>query len=87
MLSFEGEQFLGTQQILGKLNGLGKVQHEIKSFDAQPGLNNGIVCMVSGDLKIGDDTNALKFAQVFFLAQGGQAGYYCHNDIFRLNYG
>ena len=87
MLSFEGEQFLGTQQIMAKLQGLGKVSHSMKSFDAQPSLNNGIVCMVSGDLLIGEDTNPLKFAQVFYLVQGGAAGYYCHNDVFRLNYG
>jgi hypothetical protein len=29
----------------------------------------------------------MKFAQTFHLCVGGQSGYYCHNDLFRLNYG
>jgi hypothetical protein len=29
----------------------------------------------------------MKFSQCFHLAVGGNLGYYCHNDMFRLNYG
>lgn len=87
MLSFEGEQFKGVAQILGKLGALDKIRHDIKSFDAQPSVNNGVVCFISGDLFIGDSENAVKFAQVFHLLPGGSAGFFCFNDMFRLNYG
>jgi len=86
MLSFEGEQFLGVEQIMGKLGGMPSIKHKITTFDAQPTLNNGIIAFVSGDLVI-DDGQPVKFAQTFHLAVGGSAGYYCHNDLFRLNYG
>ncbi len=56
------------------------------SFDAQPTFNNGILAFVNGDLIIdGNVEQPMKFSQVFHLCQGGQAGYYCHNDLFRLN--
>ena len=85
MMSFEGEQFLGAQGILEKLHKFGTVHHKITTFDAQPN-GEGIICMVSGDLSI-EGGNPLKFAQTFHLAKGGAAGYYVHNDLFRLNYG
>jgi len=88
MLSYEGEQFLGTGPIMEKLNSLPSVQHKITSFDAQPSFNNAIIAFVSGDLIIdGNVSQPLKFAQTFHLAVGGGMGYYCHNDLFRLNYG
>ena len=33
MLTFEGEQFLGQQQIYNKLSSFGKVEHKITSMD------------------------------------------------------
>jgi len=87
MLTFEGEQFQGVASILEKFGQLGQINHQIKSFDAQPTSNNGILCFVSGDLFIDGSENPVKFAQVFCLLPGGSAGYYCFNDMFRLNYG
>ena len=87
MLSFEGEQFRGTAPIIGKFSSFGSIKHAIKSFDAQPSVNNGILCFVSGDLFIDGSDNPVKFAQVFQLFPGGSAGYFCYNDMFRLNYG
>jgi hypothetical protein len=87
MLSFEGEQFKGVANILGKFSSFGEIRHDIKSFDAQPSLNNGILCFVSGDLFIDKGENPVKFAQVFHLVPGGSAGFFCFNDMFRLNYG
>lgn len=87
MLTFEGEQFQGVAAILEKFNSFGNIKHTIKSFDAQPSVNNGILCFASGDLFIDGSENAVKFAQVFHLIPGGNAGYYCFNDMFRLNYG
>lgn len=71
---------------MGKLGGLPKMQYQILTLDAQPTFNNGILCFVSGNLAI-EGGQPLKYAQTFHLCVGGQAGYYCHNDIFRLNYG
>jgi deferrochelatase/peroxidase EfeB len=87
MLTFEGEQFQGVQAILDKFASFGQIRHQIKSFDAQPSVNNGILCFVSGDLFIDNSENPVKFAQVFQLVPGGSAGFYCFNDMFRLNYG
>ena len=84
MLTFEGEQKLGTQQILEKLGSFNSVKHNIVSYDFQPTVNNGIIAFVNGDLSI-DGGQPLKFSQVFHLCVGGSAGYYCHNDLFRLN--
>ncbi len=87
MLTFEGEPFQGVANILTKVSSFGQIKHEIKSFDAQPSVNGGIICFVSGDLYIEGSENAVKFAQVFHLLPGGTYGYYCLNDMFRLNYG
>jgi len=87
MLTFEGEQFKGVESILNKVKSFGQIKHDIKTFDAQPSVNNGIVCFVSGDLFIDGGENAVKFAQVFQLFPGGPSGYFCFNDLFRLNYG
>ena len=87
MLSFEGEQFKGVAGIIDKFSSFGQIQHQIKSFDAQPSVNNGILCFISGDLFIDGSENPVKFAQVFHLLPGGSAGFFCFNDMFRLNYG
>ncbi len=88
MLTYEGEQFLGPAQIMEKLGTMPSIHHKIVTFDAQPSVNQGIIAFVSGDLIIdGNYSQPLKFAQTFHLMVGGAFGYYCHNDLFRLNYG
>ena len=77
---------MGIEAILGKFSSFGTIQHQIVTFDAQPSTNNGIVCFVTGDLAI-DGGNPIKFAEVFHLIPGGSAGFFCYNDMFRLNYG
>mmetsp|Transcript_84932 Transcript_84932/g.117261 ORF Transcript_84932/g.117261 Transcript_84932/m.117261 type:complete len:87 (-) Transcript_84932:130-390(-) len=84
MLTFENQQYLGVQQIMEKLSSFDSLKHEIISFDFQPTINNGIIAFVNGNLSI-DGGPPMKFSQVFHLAVGGSAGYYCHNDMFRLN--
>jgi len=54
-----------VQAILDKFGSFGNIRHDIKSFDAQPSVNNGIICFVSGDLFIDGGENPVKFAQVF----------------------
>jgi hypothetical protein len=84
MLSFEGEQFLGVESIMGKLQSLPAMQHAASSFDYQPTVNNGIIAFVTGQLSI-DGGPPMNYTQVFHLAVGGASGYYVYNDIFRLN--
>ena len=84
MLTFEGQQFLGVQQIMEKLSSFDSLKHDVISFDFQPTINNGIIAFVNGNLSI-DGGPPMKYSQIFHLAVGGSAGYYCHNDMFRLN--
>ena len=87
MLTYEGEAYMGVENIMEKLGSLPAIRHQITTFDAQPTVGEGIVCMIGGDLYIDSDSNPVKFAQTFHLQKGGKFEYYCHNDIFRLNYG
>ena len=87
MLTFEGQQSQGPQNIVAKLKGIGQVQHTVKSTDVQPSAtDNAILIFVTGAVKIGSD-NPLHFCQVFQLVSTSPGNYYVHNSIFRLNYG
>lgn len=87
MLSFEGQKFMGTQQIMGKLTGLPFQQctHHISSLDAQPSISGGILVFVTGQLLPEGETNALKFSQTFHLVPVA-GSFVVSNDLFRLNY-
>ncbi len=71
MLTFEGEQFMGQQQIYNKLSSFGKVSHKIQTLDIQPTTSNGILAFASGELQI-DEGNPMMFTEMFHLQQGGQ---------------
>jgi len=89
MMTFEGESFMGTEKIMAKLSNLkfGKIQHKLTKVDCQPNpFNGGVMIFVTGDLKVDDDDNVLKFAQVFHLAQAN-GSWVIINDMFRLNIG
>ena len=89
MLTFEGEQFQGAENIINKLKSLAfqQVQHQITTADCQPNPGNGgVLVMVTGNLLVDGGTTPLKFAQAFHLAPT-PSGFYCLNDTFRLNYG
>mmetsp|Transcript_6051 Transcript_6051/g.10412 ORF Transcript_6051/g.10412 Transcript_6051/m.10412 type:complete len:126 (+) Transcript_6051:61-438(+) len=89
MLTFEGEQFMGTQAIGQKLTTLPftKVQHQINTCDSQPTPGNGVLVFVSGQLLVEGSEHAIRFSQIFHLMPLPSGGYYCLNDMFRLNYG
>ncbi|CAB9521730.1 Nuclear transport factor [Seminavis robusta] len=89
MLTFEGDQFQGSQAIVAKLAQVGKCFHNVKSMDVQPSAaGNAIVIFVTGHVRIGDaQGNPLHFCELFQLVSTGPGAYYVHNDIFRLNYG
>ncbi|KAG2182471.1 hypothetical protein INT43_007401 [Umbelopsis isabellina] len=89
MLSFEGQQFQGAQNITEKLVSLPfqKVAHRISTVDAQPSNPNGqsIVVTVTGQLLIDEEQNPQMFAQTFNLIAEGSS-FWVYNDIFRLIY-
>ena len=71
MLTFEGEQFMGSQAIVEKLTKVGKVQHDVKSMDVQPSQTSAaIIIFVTGTLRI-DGGNPLHFCEVFQLVSTG----------------
>ncbi|KAF7796759.1 hypothetical protein EIP86_007942 [Pleurotus ostreatoroseus] len=90
MLTFEGSQFLGVENIMEKLQSLSfeKVVHRVVTLDAQPSSTTSasLIVSVTGQLIVDDNTNPLHFSQIFQLIPEG-GGYYVFNDIFRLNYG
>mmetsp|Transcript_19215 Transcript_19215/g.30440 ORF Transcript_19215/g.30440 Transcript_19215/m.30440 type:complete len:149 (-) Transcript_19215:356-802(-) len=91
MLSFENEQYAGKKQIMAKLcNGVffKKVQHVPKTLDVQPSGANGLMIMCTGELKVDEEKNALKYGQMFHLLPTDNTfkRFWLHNDIFRLNY-
>jgi len=87
MLTFEGNQVCGKDNIVEKLRSIGVVKHEPKSMDVQPSSNpNALLIFVTGNIKIGGG-NPLHFCEMFQLLSTSSGSYYLHNDIFRLNYG
>ena len=87
MLTHEGKPFKGLQNIIQHLTDLPQIKHNIDTFDAQPTVNDGILCMINGDMYIENEQNPLKFAQTFHLQKGGKLDYFCLNDFFRVNCG
>ena len=86
-MTFEGQQFVGTQNIMQKLQSVGVVKHTVKGMDVQPSTSDSaILIFVTGSVQI-DNGNPLHFCEMFQLVATGPGAYYVHNDIFRLNYG
>jgi hypothetical protein len=87
MMTFEGQQVQGTENIMSKLRSIGTVTHTIKSMDVQPSNStSAILIFITGNIRIGGD-NPLHFCEMFQLVSTGPNAYYVHNDVFRLNYG
>ena len=90
MLTYEGEQFMGVEQIGEKMGALPNLTFDNASaaIDLQPSANNGIFVLVQGKLCIdGNAEQPLNFTQTFLLQPGGETGYYIHNECFRLSLG
>ncbi|KAI8878391.1 nuclear transport factor 2 [Backusella circina FSU 941] len=89
MLTFEGQQFAGVNNVVEKLVSLPfqKVQHRVTTVDVQPGIPNIGTTLVSvtGALLIDAEQNTQLFSQIFHLMPEGNS-YWVYNDIFRLNY-
>ncbi|EPS58345.1 hypothetical protein M569_16470, partial [Genlisea aurea] len=66
MLTFEGQQILGAQNISAKLNALPfqQCQHHISTVDCQPsGPAGGVLVFVSGNLQLAGEQHSLRFSQ------------------------
>lgn len=87
MMTFEGQQFQGPQDIVNKLKQVGRVTHVVKSTDVQPSNSeSAILIFVTGSIQIGGD-NPLHYCETFQLVSTSPGNFYVHNSIFRLNYG
>lgn len=58
------------------------VQHIASSINSQPAPGNGVIVLVTGQLKADDDPPH-HFSQVFHLLPAGDS-YYVNNDIFSI---
>ena len=88
MLTFEGQQFLGINNIAQKMSSLGKLAHNVQRFDVQPSVDpNNLVIFVVGQVKLEGQDNPLQFAEMFQLVAAGPGNFYIQNEIFRLIYG
>jgi hypothetical protein len=88
-LSFQGDNFQGTNDIMTKLCSLSftTCRHDFKGHDVQPCGDDAIVIFVTGDLYVDQEKNPLKFAQSFCLKEASADDWYVENDMFRLNIG
>ncbi|KAA1121749.1 Nuclear transport factor 2, variant 2 [Puccinia graminis f. sp. tritici] len=87
MLTFEANPYVGTTNIVKKLQELSftKVSHQVHTLDAQPSnsSNPSIIVLVTGALLVDGEENPLKFSQAFHLVQENGT-YFVLNDVFRL---
>jgi len=91
MLTWEGNNCLGSDNIVRKLMELKfkKTSHVPRNTDVQPSGCGGLIIVVSGDLKLDDDQNPLKFVDVFHIMPTDKTmrGWWIHNHVFRLPIG
>ncbi|KAK4130971.1 NTF2-like protein [Trichocladium antarcticum] len=87
MLTFEGTQQLGAASIAEKLVSLPfrTVKHEFAEPHAQPTPNGGIIILVTGQLKVDEETQPLGYTQAFQLCQDPAGQWFVYNDIFKLS--
>lgn len=88
--TFEQQSTEGQQNIIKMMSEFkfSTIQHAVKFWTAQPsGVPGGIMIIANGTVKL-DNNNDLMFSQVFHIVPTSQnsSDYWCHNDIFCLNY-
>ncbi|KAL2266124.1 hypothetical protein VTJ83DRAFT_5476 [Remersonia thermophila] len=89
VLTFEMDQITGLSNIGEKLTSLPfqKTQHRTSSVEAQSVAGgSAILILVTGQLLVDEEHNALSFAQSFVLAQDAGGQWYVANDLFKLVY-
>ncbi|KAJ2514411.1 Nuclear transport factor 2 [Coemansia sp. RSA 2049] len=88
MMTWEGSQFRGSENILEKIVSLPfqRVAHKLTTIDVQPSLPNvkAAIIVVTGQLLVDEETKPQQYTQMFQLVEDN--GYFIYNDVFRLNY-
>ena len=84
ILSFEGEVFIGRDDIMGKLKQL-QVSTIPTNYSVQPS-NNGILIFCSGNFQIAGESNQMPFVRCIMLVNSG-GSYYIKNDIYKITFG
>ncbi|KAJ6442016.1 EH domain-containingbinding protein epsin 2 [Purpureocillium lavendulum] len=93
MLTFESASVLGVNPIVEKLVSLPftKVQHQVTTLDAQPGMSDGnIFILVTGQLllmdenQVDEESKPMNYTQAFQLARDPSGQYFVFNDVFKL---
>jgi len=87
MVSFEDKKAKGAQNIVQTLMTFPPVKHVPQTVEVQPCPPNGLLVFVSGDLKIDQEQNAVKYSQVFNLQTAPAGSLFVLNDMHRLNWG
>jgi len=84
LMTFEGIQLQGAQNIMEKFNSLTfqKIQHIITKVDCQPMFDGGVLINVLGQLKTDDDPPH-SYSQTFVLKPIADS-FFLQHDIFRL---
>mmetsp|Transcript_98869 Transcript_98869/g.121048 ORF Transcript_98869/g.121048 Transcript_98869/m.121048 type:complete len:192 (-) Transcript_98869:158-733(-) len=87
-LSYEGQGYQGCKNIMNKLINLPikSIKHDPKTVDVQPSGCGGLMIFVTGDLRLDDMQNPVKFSESFHIVpnNGSTNDFWVHNDIFRL---
>ncbi|KAK7752202.1 Nuclear transport factor 2 [Diatrype stigma] len=88
MLTFESAAVLGAANIVEKLVNLPfqKVKHQVSTLDAQPGVNGGVLVLVTGQLLVDEEERPMNYSQAFQLCPEG-GSFFVYNDIFKLVFG
>ena len=84
ILSFEGETFIGRDDIVGKLKSF-QVNTIPTNYSVQPSVN-GIMIFCSGNFQIVGEQNQIPFARCIFLVNSN-GSYYVKNDIYKITFG
>ena len=84
VLTFETDNFIGKDEIVGKLKNL-QVNTIPKNYSVQPSVN-GILIYFAGMFQIAGEQNQMPFTRVIFLANNN-GSYYIKNDIYKVTFG
>ena len=83
ILTFETDNFIGKDEIVGKLKNL-QVNTIPKNYSVQPSVN-GILIYFAGMFQIAGEQNQMPFTRVIFLANNN-GSYYIKNDIYKVTF-
>jgi len=91
MMTYEKDAMQGGEKIMKYLlEGVKyrKIMHKPSTMDVQPSGANGLLIVVTGDVKVDEEKNALKFTETFHLVPTDEklTGFWIHNDVFKLIY-